>query len=843
MSDRNEYSVDDILDEIGPSTDLGKSADDSLIDSILGLTPTKENIDESIDDILGTAFVPEKEKVSEKKPDKGKITVKKSEEALPVKVQEKAEDKQPKEAKPVKAHAMVVSPEDLSDTKLIFEDSTPKYEKKKSKEKPKDDGELSFEKHNIEPIGRKDNREKGSPARTNKSLLDSLNKSLNEKRSSEQINDSKLAPEAKKEEFKLSSELKRKVIADTEQMTLEVPIKEEDKIRELKAKRSHKIRDFVLEATEEGKIDDAKISDPNENGEIDDYNSFEDTPSILEDLAQIKSSLMLRFFMLICMGVCALYISVANELSLPIIDYFNKSIHPEGFLYASIILGVLAAFVSYTVISSGTSKALAFKADSDSVSALAMVISLLSAFVLLFDVEAVRAGKVGVYIVVAIFGLIFNTLGKLEIVLRTKRNFRFVSGDSPKHSVAVVENEKQVESFTRGTMNDIPVLATTRKTEFLSDFLANSYSVDYADNLSRRIVPISVVLSLVLAGAVYFLTSNSSLAISAFTAAICVCAPFSIMFIVNVPLSRVSSSLSKESAVMLGYSTVDEFADVNSVLIDATQLFPESSIDLIGFKIFGNTKIDDAFLDAASLSIHAGSVLSHMFYDVIGGKKAMLKQVESYIYEDSMGMSGWIGNKRVLLGNRELMRNHSIDLPPLSKEQKYIKGDKNVMYLSVSGDLAAMFIVEMKANFEVKSYVQDLEKQGVYLMLRTVDSIVTINKLSELFYVSPNIFKILPFRMHESFDNHTGYMAKQSGSLSFGGRFVSFAAGLIACKRTRKVVMLGAAVQTASVILGLILVSVLTLMSSPTQFTAAIMLVYNLAWMVLVLLIQGVRKL
>ena len=52
--------------------------------------------------------------------------------------------------------------------------------------------------------------------------------------------------------------------------------------------------------------------------------------------------------------------------------------------------------------------------------------------------------------------------------------------------------------------------------------------------------------------------------------------------------------------------------------------------------------------------------MTPMFYDIIGGRTELLEPVESYIYEDSMGLCGWINNKRVLLGNRDLMLNHSI---------------------------------------------------------------------------------------------------------------------------------------------------------------------------------------
>ena len=121
----------------------------------------------------------------------------------------------------------------------------------------------------------------------------------------------------------------------------------------------------------------------------------------------------------------------------------------------------------------------------------------------------------------------------------------------------------------------------------------------------------------------------------------------------------------------------------NSVLLDVSQLFPEGSVELVNLKQISSSTIEEGILIAASLSCHANSILKPTFYKMLKGKIEMLYPVESYLYEDTLGLSGWISNKRVLLGTRELMKNHSIEgLPSLAKEVDYAKGNL-VLYLSV----------------------------------------------------------------------------------------------------------------------------------------------------------------
>ena len=67
-----------------------------------------------------------------------------------------------------------------------------------------------------------------------------------------------------------------------------------------------------------------------------------------------------------------------------------------------------------------------------------------------------------------------------------------------KHSLVYVENEARAEQMTKGVVNDYPILAASRKTGFAKDFLRYTYSSDIADKLCRKLVPISLIISLFL---------------------------------------------------------------------------------------------------------------------------------------------------------------------------------------------------------------------------------------------------------------------------------------------------------------------------------------------------------
>lgn len=692
-------------------------------------------------------------------------------------------------------------------------------------------------------IPKSDENESGISGNTE--LLDGMLKAKKERISRTQH----ISPIERKSISDIDLNLDDKIIHDTAQFPVDSENSEQEKIDALKERRNKKIRDFVLVGDEEDVADD----DADNEGQdvvIDDFENFNDAPSIAHDIAQLKGSLMLRFFVLAICLAASLYIAVANDNQvMPIMDLLNKRSQTNTYLFVNAILGLFAAFSSYTVISCGLSKLVSFKADCDSLCAVSIVSSITTTMIMFANGNLVRGSFVHVYVPVAIASLLFNTIGKLCIVKRTQRSFKFVSGSSEKHAIFRIEDEETAQSFTRGALNDFPNLATMRKTEFLSEFLKISYSSDSTDRFCRMFAPAVLAAAAVIGVIAGILgrtdhgSSSVYLGISVFVGVVAICTGFSMMLVVNVPMLRASKKNAEVQGVVIGYDSIEEFAETNSILIDAGQLFPQGSVKLAAIKVFSDTRIDEAIVEAASLASQAGSILRNMFYDIIAGKTELLNPVESYIYEDSMGLCGWINNKRVLLGNRELMINHSIEgMPPLSKEKEYTENGRCAVYLSISGELSAMFLVEIHPTMEVRQSLQELQRNSIYVMIRSVDSLVTINRLSELFDISPEYLKLIPFRVHEQFAEVTEYRMNQKATLACSGRFAALSSLILSCRYMKTTIGTGIAIQAVSMLLGILISLVMVVTGSVQELSVSMLMMYNFVFTAVLVVFQLLRK-
>lgn len=651
----------------------------------------------------------------------------------------------------------------------------------------------------------------------------------------------------------LKMDLTGKIIPKTEELDKAVDIPDnatyEEKTRIIYERRKKKIDSFKLKTLEENKS--KKNGGENESSKAGqkEFESYEQAPRVLRDILQVKGNLVLRLCVLLFTGVFSLLIALGNDWGFPLTKAFDRTVNPSAYVFANTILGIISVGVSYTVMLAGIKNLFKRKADCDSVAALGIFVATIAGIVTLFDAETIQDGYFHMYMSVAIAGLIFNTLGKLLIVKRTEKNFRYAAGEYDRYALINVDDEDVANKFTKGSLNDFPELAAMRKTEFVEDFMKNSYSSDISDRFAKRTTPFIALagiviglLSLIFDRHASGFTQKLFTMLASMSGTISICSSLVLMLVVNIPLAKASKKYLQYSAVMLGYSSVEEFADTNSVLVDAQQLFPNGMVDFINLKLLSSTMVEECILMAASLACQADSVLKPTFYKMLRGKTEMLYPVESYIYEDGLGLSGWIENKRVLLGNRELMENHSIEgIPTPAKEKEYAKGNI-VLYLSISGVVSTLFVVRANPSLSVSRWLQELESEGITTVIRTVDGFINLNFIAELFDVNPSSIKLLPFRYHKDYEKETEYQPRISSSMLCSGHFPSLAMLVIGAKRLKIISNLGIALQFGASALAVILALIMMVTGAFTQITPSLVLGYQLAFGAVTMLVQHLAK-
>ena len=97
-------------------------------------------------------------------------------------------------------------------------------------------------------------------------------------------------------------------------------------------------------------------------------------------------------------------------------------------------------------------------------------------------------------------------------------------------------------------------------------------------------------------------------------------------------------------------------------------------------------------------------------------------------------------------------RSHNIEgIPTKTQEAEYAEGNDTV-YLSISGNLAAMFVVDITCDRYIKRWTEKLIKKKVCIIVKSIDPFITQKKIASVYGIPQNMVKVIPKHLHNDFD-------------------------------------------------------------------------------------------
>ena len=114
---------------------------------------------------------------------------------------------------------------------------------------------------------------------------------------------------------------------------------------------------------------------------------------------------------------------------------------------------------------------------------------------------------------------------------------------------------------------------------------------------------------------------------------------------------------------------------------------------------------------ASALMKEVGGPLSGVFDQVISENEDALPQVQNFSYEDGGGIVGKVDGKTILIGDRSLLINHRLQVPPREEEAQYASGNQQVVYIGVDSEVAALLVLTYTADRRRKNELQRLGGQ------------------------------------------------------------------------------------------------------------------------------------
>lgn len=575
---------------------------------------------------------------------------------------------------------------------------------------------------------------------------------------------------------------------------------------------------------------------------VEDYTGEEDEQSIRYELS---SNIKKLFFRTLISGIIAVVAIVITVIARVFPDAVISAIPvaPAAYAVFNFLLTGSSIVLNRVAMMSGLTPLMKFKGNSDTGVAVAGVAAAVQTVVSFFCLGDMSGFNINYYCAVVLLGFFANNIGKLLMVLRVRDNFMFVSAKGQKYAAKIYNNENVANKMLSGTPSDKTLIAYQHKTKFPSNFLKISYAPDPSEDLASKMAPVTTIVALVIALLYGVVKLSLSDAVNTFALITALAVPVATLLAVNFPVRRMCKNLNEYGAMVAGYPSIKQFCDSTAIMLDANELFPPDTIELEGIKTFDDFNVDESLLCGIAILKEAGNPIANAFDSVVTETKEALPEVESVLYEDDLGLVGWINGERILVGSRGLMEKYNVSTPAADYEAKYSKDDRQITYLSRAGRLVAMLVTKYHADSELKSELQRAEANGISFLIRTTDYNINdelVAKLYNLFYRS---IKVLPTGLGNVLKEAEGAVEETSRSyLITMGKASAMSRAVSACVKIKQNISLAIMIQLIAVIIGLLIASTLSLYAGVGVMGSLEVLIYAIFWAAATVIAPSIQK-
>ena len=485
----------------------------------------------------------------------------------------------------------------------------------------------------------------------------------------------------------------------------------------------------------------------------------------------------------------------------------------KGVLIVSLITLIITVLINLNALMEGLRSFKNLKFGKNAGSLIAAFAALVQNVVFLFSSAEPFENGFALLTAAAVLPLAFNRTAEYFEYKRIAENFEVVS-DNELYSIGKIEKKQTAFEIGRGLLLDDPSVLASQKTSFPRRFVELSQSYYPSDDVNKHLVPISFGASVLVGAITMLITKDALAAVTAFTGAVCVSVPYFSYLVDAFIISKTSKKLLEKGGVLAGWAAFKECSSANAIVFDSADVFDEDGGNVFGIHPFYDIQIDEAILYTASLLVKSGGPLGNLFKRVIVGEIGLLPPVDSLTYEDKLGLSAWIFNRRILVGNSDLLRNHNVDIPDMALIERHLCEGRYPLYLAVDGKAAAVFIVSYDVNNENARLLRSIEKNSLSLLLRSDDANITDEMVSEKLALPLSGVKVLSAVSGDIYKNYReGVTSASDALLMHDGKPHSFLSAINAALSLGSVKHILNIFQICAMGIGIAIVSALAFVS------------------------------
>jgi hypothetical protein len=197
----------------------------------------------------------------------------------------------------------------------------------------------------------------------------------------------------------------------------------------------------------------------------------------------------------------------------------------------------------------------------------------------------------------------------------------------------------------------------------------------------------------------------------------------------------------------------------------------------------------------------------------------------------------------VLVGTREMMEQEGVPMPDQDYEdERSQNGRLQVLYLAVSGNLHAMFLLRYVGGRNTARGLNVLQSENIRLLLSCEDPTLTAARINEVYRMPDGLVRVLNDEQCQMLAPALSYAPKIPCCMLHLRGFASLTGGVRAAAKAQEAEKSGVRLQRVSVVISMLIALGLAFAGTVGQLSIVYVLLYQAAWSALSLVLAAAKQ-
>ncbi len=428
----------------------------------------------------------------------------------------------------------------------------------------------------------------------------------------------------------------------------------------------------------------------------------------------------------------------------------------------------------------------------------------------------------------AVLALVFRAYFRFSRSQYIYTNFKRLSADTKHYGITLIDDAPTTFAMARKAIDGDILIAAPKRTQLITNFVKNStFDVDF-DGRARLFFIIGLITSVVLGIALGYYKSDFASGVTTAALFSAIFAPLTSLACSIMPLSSAASHLNRYGAALTGIRAAKQIEAANACVIDCDALFPKGTIKLSDMKVLNQNNLEDTIACACAITESIKSPLAPIFREVMETNTSVnIPVADSIKYEDRLGLTGWVGNKRIFIGNRALMLAHEIAVPDAEKDKRLMREGYFPVYVACNGKAFALLVLKYIPNPDIAKELDKISAMGLTILVNNCDQNISDEMICDYFDLYSDSVKIMSGSGVHMYKTAVAPTESMNAGAYLRGGAAALAATVYCANRVKRANALLQISHIISIILGFIIFAYV-IFGNTSNLTGTYVALYNI---------------